>query len=130
MKMKILLPVIVLAAATTLVGCSKTNDTDLSQTIKEIVEKPRGSIEPPPEFKPIANYVYDAHRLRAPFNKPMSEAKKAEEEEREKSKVRPDENRPKEYLESFALYSLSMYCSFSKSVSFFVSVFRDTSLSF
>jgi len=125
--MKILLPVIVLAAATTLVGCSKTNDTDLSQTIKEIVEKPRGSIEPPPEFKPIANYVYDAHRLRAPFNKPMSEAKKAEEEEREKSKVRPDENRPKEYLESFALDSLRMQGTISRPDSSLEALIRDPS---
>lgn len=127
MKMKMLLPVIALAATTTLVGCGKPNDSDLTQAIKEIVEKPRGSIEPAPEFKPIASFVYDAHRLRAPFNKPVSEAKKAEEEEREKSKVRPDENRAKEYLESFALDTLRMQGTISRPDTSLEALIRDPS---
>ncbi|HLR16260.1 MAG TPA: pilus assembly protein PilP [Alcanivoracaceae bacterium] len=125
--MKVLLPVIVLAAATSLVGCSKPDTVELEQTIKEIVERPRGSIEPAPVFVPVANFVYDAHRLRAPFNKPVSATQQGEEEDKEKSKVRPDEERAKEYLESFSLDSLRMQGTISKADASLEALIRDPS---
>ena len=55
-----------------LAGCgSSANLSELDARLQEIKARPRGRIEPPPEFKPIASYSYAAHKLRSPFSPPQ-----------------------------------------------------------
>lgn len=87
-------------------GCSGGSDmADLRQKMEELKTRPRGRIEPPPEFKPIATFSYSAHQLRSPFNPPVEEQPV---DIPDGKQVEPDFTRPKEYLERFALDSLSM----------------------
>jgi type IV pilus assembly protein PilP len=81
----------------------------LKNKLDEIEQRPRGRIEPPPEFKPIATFSYSAHRLRSPFTPSREE----EEEEQgrdtpEGQQVEPDFARSKQYLEQFSLETLQM----------------------
>jgi len=89
-----------------LVGCSSSGDfADLQAKMAEIKARPRGRIEPPPEFNPIAPVAYSAHQLRSPFTPPTDSNDTALPIGR---KVEPDMTRPKEYLERFTLDSMSM----------------------
>ncbi len=49
-----------------LAGCSASFD-DVQYQMEAIRQKPRGRIEPPPEFNPMPTYTYAAHQLRSPF---------------------------------------------------------------
>ena len=65
---------VLVAAAALLQGCgSGAGINELDARMTEIKARPRGRIEPPPEFKPIATYPYAAHKLRAPFSRPVDE---------------------------------------------------------
>ena len=93
-------------------GCSGgTGLSGLESRLEEIRARPRGRIEPPPEFKPIATYAYSAHKLRSPFSKPVDQSGAYIPDGR---KVEPDMGRPKEYLERFSLDSLSMVGTISR----------------
>jgi len=87
-----------------LVGCgSNANLSGLDAKLEEIKARPRGRIEPPPEFKPIATYAYSAQQLRSPFSPPKDQELLLV---REGVNVEPDLARPKEYLERFSLDAL------------------------
>lgn len=87
-------------------GCSSgANIAELDARIAEIKARPRGRIDPPPEFEPIATYAYGAHQLRAPFTPPVDEAQVSSPQGRQ---VEPDLTRPREYLERFSLDALRM----------------------
>jgi type IV pilus assembly protein PilP len=87
-------------------GCDSGGGLNsLEARLDEIKARPRGRIEPPPEFKPIATYAYSAHKLRSPFSKPTGEDVLYVPEGRN---VEPDIGRPKEYLERFSLDVLRM----------------------
>lgn len=101
----VLRTVVIAGASAVLVACGGGEDRDLNQAIQEIITKPRGSIEPPPEFKSIATYKYDAHHLRAPFSVPVDERAK---QALDTKSVTPDFDRAKEYLEGFSLSNLRM----------------------
>ncbi len=103
---------LVLPALLGLAGCSDSaNLAELDARIAEIKARPRGRIEPPPEFKPIATFSYAAHQLRAPFSRPVEEVAR----ELPKGKqVEPDMTRPREYLEGFSLDSLRMVGTISR----------------
>tara|TARA_B100000676_G_scaffold302554_1_gene351706 strand:- start:2712 stop:3239 length:528 start_codon:yes stop_codon:yes gene_type:complete len=93
-------------------GCSGGSGlSELEARLDEIKARPRGRIEPPPEFKPIATYAYSAHKLRSPFSKPVDETGAYIPDGR---KVEPDIGRPKEYLERFSLDALSMVGTISR----------------
>lgn len=95
-----------------LAGCgSGANLGELDARLQEIKARPRGRIEPPPEFKPIATYAYAGHQLRSPFVAPMEQELIAVTDGR---KVEPDIGRPKEYLERFALDALKMVGTISR----------------
>lgn len=95
-----------------LAGCGDSGDfADLQGKMAEIKARPRGRIEPPPDFTPITTVSYSAHQKRSPFRPPMD----AEELTMPKGrKVEPDFTRPKEYLERFTLDSLKMKGSMSR----------------
>ena len=87
-------------------GCSQGPQLDeLEAQLDEIRAQPRGRIEPPPEFEPIATFSYGAHQQRPPFTPPVEEEERETPDGRE---VEPDMDRSREYLERFALDSLRM----------------------
>lgn len=103
---KIMVFPVVLLAFLSMGGCSSgANLGELDARLEEIKARPRGRIEPPPEFKPVASYAYSAHQLRSPFSPPVDQKLIAVPDGR---KVEPDMGRPKEYLERFSLDALKM----------------------
>lgn len=102
----------VVALSLAIVGCSSSGDfADLQAKMAEIKARPRGRIEPPPEFNPIASASYDAHQMRSPFSPPVDVQDVDIPSGRQ---VEPDFTRPKEYLERFTLDSLKMKGSIAK----------------
>lgn len=111
MRTILFLPVVLLAFSS-LTGCgSGANLAQLDAQLEEIKARPRGRIEPPPEFKPVASYSYAAHQLRSPFTPPVDQQLIAVPDGR---KVEPDLGRPKEYLERFSLDALRMVGTISR----------------
>ncbi|HTW75531.1 MAG TPA: pilus assembly protein PilP [Steroidobacteraceae bacterium] len=85
------------ACALLVAGCS-SGDADLNSFIKQVKAEPGGRVEPLPEIKPYDAFTYTDQNLRSPFVPVMSGG----------STVRPDKNRPREYLEQFSLDTLKM----------------------
>jgi len=85
-------------------GCSASFD-DVQSQMEAIRQKPRGKVDPPPEFNPMPTFTYAAHQLRSPFAPPLS----AEQLVQSSGKmVEPDLTRPQEYLERFNLEALRL----------------------
>ncbi|MEE4252079.1 MAG: pilus assembly protein PilP [Alcanivoracaceae bacterium] len=104
-----LLAVVALASMS---ACGGTGDfSDLQAKMAEIKARPRGRIEPPPEFAPIASVSYSVHQLRGPFTPPVDDSGVEIPQGRQ---VEPDFTRPREYLERFTLDSLKMVGSISR----------------
>jgi type IV pilus assembly protein PilP len=90
-----------------LAGCSnETKMNELREYVEGVVSRPPGQIEPPPQFVSYVAFTYSAASLRSPFDVPLDAATAMR--SKIASKVKPDENRPKEYLEGFALNTLTM----------------------
>jgi len=112
MLRKLLTLFVTVLSVLTLEGCgSSANLGELDARLEEIKARPRGRIEPPPEFKPVASYSYAAHQLRSPFSPPAEQQLITVPDGR---KVEPDMGRPKEYLERFALDALKMVGTISR----------------
>jgi type IV pilus assembly protein PilP len=78
----------------------------LQEEISDLVNRPPGAIEPPPEFLTYEAFDYSAAGLRSPLDPPIdANALRAAQQN---SEVRPDPNRTPEILESFAIGSLFM----------------------
>lgn len=93
-----------LFGAVLLTGCSASFD-DVESQMEAIRQKPRGRVEPPPEFTPMPTYTYAAHQLRSPFAPPVDAAQL---DATSGKAVEPDFTRPQEYLERFNLESLRL----------------------
>jgi type IV pilus assembly protein PilP len=114
MRKTTLLPLTGLVMAVLVTGCGDGSEmAKLERKLEEIRERPRGRIEPPPEFKPIATFSYSAHQLRSPFSPPMEEQETVEVPEGKQ--VEPDFARSKEYLERFSIESLKMVGTITRS---------------
>lgn len=85
-------------------GCSASFD-DVQAQMVAIREKPRGKVDPPPEFNPMPTFTYAAHQLRSPFAPPLSAEQLLVSSGK---KVEPDLTRPQEYLERFNLEALRL----------------------
>lgn len=94
--------IIGIAAVGILTGCSAGFE-DVQYQMEAIRQKPRGRIEPPPEFTPMPTFTYAAHQLRSPFAPPSATA---EVDRTNLKQVVPDFTRPQEYLERFSLEAL------------------------
>lgn len=81
---------------------------DLQAYVDQVNATPKGTIEPLPEFKPYESFQYSAAGLRAPFSKPVDVKLIKYKDEKSKEDIKPDFNRPKEYLESFSIDALQM----------------------
>ena len=96
-----------------LVGCTGGSDTsDLQGFTSEVLAKPRGRIEPLPEFKPYSAFVYGASGLRSPFESPV-EMKDAIQIQ-SSSVNAPNLNRPKQPLEYYSLGELELVGTLAK----------------
>ena len=96
---------LLLTGSVLLSGCGG-NYSDLDQFMSEERAKPAGAIEPIPPFQAYKAFNYSATAMRSPFNRPVEVREIAALQL--KSAVKPDENRPKEFLEQFSLDSLKM----------------------
>jgi type IV pilus assembly protein PilP len=92
---------VVAVVLATVAGCSSDLD-DLQARITEVKSRPGGRIEPLPEVKPYETFSYAATSLRSPFVQGMPATAMAP------GAVRPDFNRPREFLEQFSLDTLRM----------------------
>ncbi len=98
-----------LASVTLLSGCSGSGEFgDLQAYVAEVNARPKGRIEPLPEFKPYESFNYSAAGLRGPFTAPVEIKLIKYQQERAKSNVKPDLQRPKEYLENFSVDAITM----------------------
>ena len=94
--------------ASLLTACSQGNGfSDLDKFMADTRAKPRGHVEPLPEFKAYEAFSYSAADRRAPFEPPIDVQLTMADEE-PVSDVEPDLGRPKEVLENFDLKSLGM----------------------
>lgn len=106
-------------------GCvGDTQFTDLRAQMEEIKKRPKGNIEPPPEFKAYTSFAYSAAALRSPFSPPMDV--ELIEATGQKSAVKPDLDRPKEALEEFGIDSLSMVGTLNKPGNVLFALMQDT----
>jgi type IV pilus assembly protein PilP len=92
---------LVLAALGALSGCGNDN-RELRAKIEEIKAKPGGRIEPLPEVKPYETFAYAASDQRSPFEPGIPATANTP------NALRPDANRPREFLEQFSLDTLRM----------------------
>jgi len=84
-----------------LAGCGTDMD-ELQAKVDEIKSAPGIGIEPLPEVKPYETFNYAATDQRAPFEPGLSASANAP------GAIRPDQNRPREFLEQFSLDTLRM----------------------
>lgn len=91
-----------------LTACSQGSGfSDLDQFMAETRAKPRGYVEPLPEFKAYEAFSYSAADRRAPFEPPI-DVQLTMVDEQPISDVEPDLDRPREVLENFDLKALQM----------------------
>lgn len=91
-------------------ACFSNDMSDLDEYMQEVRQRPAPPIEPVPTFPQYEAFIYGAAGARSPFEKPQAleimsfEGGKAE----GAAQVKPDELRPKEYLEQFNISSITM----------------------
>jgi type IV pilus assembly protein PilP len=84
-----------------LAGCANDMD-ELQQKVTEIKGRPGERIEPLPQIKPYESFAYAAATLRSPFV-PSAPARSDV-----TNAVRPQKDRPREFLEQFPLDTMRM----------------------
>jgi type IV pilus assembly protein PilP len=84
-----------------LAGCGDGLD-ELQAQVDEIKSAPGTGIEPLPEVKPYETFDYAAAEERSPFEPGMAPAANSP------NAIRPDQARPREFLEQFSLDTLRM----------------------
>lgn len=88
-------------------GCDASREfDDLQAYMAEVRARPKGSIEPLPQFQPYEPFTYSATGMRSPFQKPVK-IDVASQQKGSKD-VRPDETRTKQFLEGFNIEAFQM----------------------
>lgn len=108
-----------LAVACTLLlvsGCGDSGMSDLDTYMQEVRLKPVSPIEPIPTFPQFDSFVYKAAGKRSPFEKPQAlvEIEIDGDKVTGGTIVKPDDLRPKEYLEQFNISSITMVGTVTK----------------
>ena len=95
--------VLILGATVGLAACGG-DMTDLEGYVGEVKSRPGGRIDPLPTVEPYSSYTYTSDNVRSPFvpEKRLRQAGPAT------NGIRPNENRNREFLESFPLDTLRM----------------------
>jgi type IV pilus assembly protein PilP len=100
-----------------LTACSSNNGfSDLDRFMKEMDTKARGRIEPLPEVKVYRAFTYSAANRRSPFLPPEDVVVNDVEIQKDQSTVKPNMDRAKEVLESYALGQLKMVGTLQRGV--------------
>ncbi len=97
-RRRLLVPLVLGVACSMLVAGCSSGDTDLNNFIRQVKAEPGGRVEPLPEIKPYDAFTYTDQNMRSPFVPVVASG----------STVRPDKNRPREYLEQYSLDTLKM----------------------
>lgn len=105
---------LVIATAVLLLSACSNNDEmiELQNYVQSTVNRAPGPIEPIPAFSSYEPFQYSASSLRSPFDIPLDITQIIR---NQNNNVRPDENRPKEQLENYAVNSLVMVGTISRS---------------
>ena len=91
-----------------LTACSQGSGfSDLDKFMADTRAKPRGHVEPLPEFKAYDAFSYSAAERVAPFE-PLIDVQLTMVDQEPESDIEPDLDRPREVLENFDLKGLSM----------------------
>lgn len=90
-----------------LTGCGGGDYADLQAFMQDVKSQPKKPIDPIPSYPPYKSFTYAATVQRAPFSKPVA-IREIARLYGPVSAVKPDADRPKEYLERFAIESLGM----------------------
>ncbi len=94
---------VVAASALLATAAACHNDTDeLRARIDKIKSQPGGRIEPLPEVKPYETFAYPSADQRSPFVAGVPASASGP------NAIRPDSNRPREFLEQYSLDTLRM----------------------
>ena len=108
-------------------GCDVSPDyQDLSRFMDEARARPKGTIEPLPQFIPYEAFTYSASGLRSPFERPMNVVVKRE--QAIDMDVKPDLDRVKQFLENFSFDSFAMVGTISDDQGFYALVSADESV--
>lgn len=110
-----------------LTACTQESGfSDLDQFMAETRAKPRGHVEPLPEFKAYEAFTYSAADRRAPFEPPV-DVQLTMVDDQPVSDVEPDLDRPREVLENFDLKELSMVGTLQGPTGSLFALIRDNS---
>lgn len=96
-----------IAVLLTTIACERGTD-DLELWVEEQLQRPGGPIEPIPPIVTPEVVTYEAYDRRDPFQRRIASAEEQVAEGETGSGVRPDPDRPREFLESFPLDTLTM----------------------
>lgn len=107
---KMALRLCILGMLTVLSGCVGGDMSDLDDYMQQVRQKPAPPIEPVPPFAQYEAFSYAAAGLRSPFEKPQALVVEnfADGKNGPSTIVKPDNTRPKEFLEQFNLSSIVM----------------------
>ncbi|MDX1757561.1 MAG: pilus assembly protein PilP [Marinobacter sp.] len=112
--------------ASLLTACSQGNGfSDLDTFMAETRAKPRGHVEPLPEFKAYEAFSYSAADRRAPFEPPI-DVQLTMVDQAPETNIEPDLDRPKEVLENFGLNELTMVGTLSGAGSSLYALIADS----
>jgi len=110
-----------------LTACTQESGfSDLDQFMAETRAKPRGHVEPLPEFKAYEAFTYSAADRRAPFEPPV-DVQLTMVDDQPVSDVEPNLDRPREVLENFDLKELSMVGTLQGPTGNLFALIRDNS---
>ena len=98
--------VLVIFCGAALTACGGRDFADLDAFMAEKRARPGGIIAPIPTFKAYEAFAYSATTLRSPFDRPIEVREIAQLQAI--SAIKPDESRPKEFLEQFTFDSIRM----------------------
>jgi len=103
---------ITLVAGALVSGCASDDFSDLDEFMAEKRSRPGGIIAPIPTFKVYEAFAYSATTLRSPFDRPI-EVREIAQLNAVKT-IKPDTERPKEFLEQYTFDSLRMVGTLEK----------------
>lgn len=108
-----------------LTACSQGSGfSDLDQFMAETRAKPRGHVDPLPEFQAYEAFSYSAADRRSPFEPPIDVQLTMVDQE-PVSDIEPDLDRPKEVLENYGLNELTMVGTLSGAEGDLFALVRD-----
>lgn len=99
---------LLLLSAVLLTACNGNSEELLAvqDYVRNVVNRPPGQIEPPPEMVSYEAFTYSAASLRSPFDIPLDVSLSALAQQ--SNNIQPDLNRPREPLEAFQIGTLRM----------------------